>query len=95
VVPGWLHAPGERLRPQERHILDLIADGADQPPDRRRAAPGEKTVKNHVSSLLHKLGFSRRARCASVVVRGPVAGDADVTMVSRTAPVVVGVDGGR
>jgi hypothetical protein len=54
----------------------------------------EETVKNHVSSLLHKLGFSRRARCASVVVRGPVAGDADVTMASRTAPVVVGVDGG-
>jgi DNA-binding NarL/FixJ family response regulator len=27
VVPAWLHAPGERLRPQERHILDLIADG--------------------------------------------------------------------
>ena len=23
MVPAWLHAPGERLRPQERHILGI------------------------------------------------------------------------
>jgi DNA-binding CsgD family transcriptional regulator len=60
VVPAWLHAPGERLRPQERHILDLIADGLTNRQIDAELYLAEKTVKNYVSSLLHKLGFSRR-----------------------------------
>ena len=60
MVPAWLHAPGERLRPQERHILDLIADGLTNRQIGAERYLAEKTVKNYVSSLLHKLGFSRR-----------------------------------
>ena len=64
MVPAWLHAPGERLRPQERHILDLIADGLTNRQIGADMYLAEKTVKNYVSSLLHKLGFARRTEAA-------------------------------
>lgn len=54
----------ESLSPQERRILDLIATGLT---NRRIGAElflAEKTVKNYVSSLLHKLGFARRTEAA-------------------------------
>ena len=52
------------LSPQERRILDLIADGKTNRQIGAEMYLAEKTVKNYVSSLLHKLGFARRTEAA-------------------------------
>ena len=52
------------LSHQERRILDLIADGLTNRQIGAELYLAEKTVKNYVSSLLHKLGFSRRTEAA-------------------------------
>ncbi|MFR9802438.1 response regulator [Pseudonocardia sp. RS010] len=54
----------EALSPQERRILDLIADGLTNRQIGAELYLAEKTVKNYVSSMLHKLGFSRRTEAA-------------------------------
>jgi two-component system, NarL family, response regulator DevR len=52
------------LSPQERRILNLIADGLTNRQIGAELFLAEKTVKNYVSSLLHKLGFTRRTEAA-------------------------------
>lgn len=52
------------LSPQERRILALIADGLTNRGIATEMSLAEKTVKNYVSSLLHKLGFARRTEAA-------------------------------
>jgi two-component system, NarL family, response regulator DevR len=52
------------LSPQERRILNLIADGLTNRQIGVELYLAEKTVKNYVSSLLHKLGFTRRTEAA-------------------------------
>ncbi len=52
------------LSPQERRILDLVADGMTNRQIGAELFLAEKTVKNYVSSLLHKLGFARRTEAA-------------------------------
>ena len=52
------------LSPQERRILELIADGKTNRQIGADMYLAEKTVKNYVSSLLHKLGMSRRTEAA-------------------------------
>jgi DNA-binding NarL/FixJ family response regulator len=54
----------ESLSPQERRILGLIADGLTNRQIGTEMFLAEKTVKNYVSSLLHKLGFARRTDAA-------------------------------
>lgn len=54
----------ESLSPQERRILALIADGMTNRQIGAELYLAEKTIKNYVSSLLHKLGFSRRTEAA-------------------------------
>jgi DNA-binding NarL/FixJ family response regulator len=57
------------LTPQERRILDLIADGQT---NRQIAASlflAEKTVKNYVSNVLAKLGMERRTQAATYAAR--------------------------
>jgi DNA-binding NarL/FixJ family response regulator len=54
----------ESLSPQERRILGYIADGLTNRQIGAEMYLAEKTVKNYVSSLLHKLGFSRRTEAA-------------------------------
>ncbi|MDQ3886219.1 MAG: response regulator transcription factor [Actinomycetota bacterium] len=52
------------LSPQEKRILDLIAGGLTNRQIGQQLHLAEKTVKNYVSSLLHKLGFERRTEAA-------------------------------
>ncbi|MCO1656332.1 response regulator [Pseudonocardia humida] len=52
------------LSPQEKRILGLIADGLTNRQIGAEMYLAEKTVKNYVSSLLHKLGFARRTEAA-------------------------------
>ena len=54
----------DSLSPQERRILELIADGLTNRQIGDEMFLAEKTVKNYVSSLLHKLGFARRTEAA-------------------------------
>lgn len=59
----------ERLSPQERRILDLIADGKTNRQIAEEMFLAEKTVKNYVSNLLSKMGFSRRTEAAVYATR--------------------------
>jgi DNA-binding NarL/FixJ family response regulator len=57
------------LTPQERRILDLIAEGLTNRQIGEQMFLAEKTVKNYVSNLLSKLGMSRRTEAAVYAAR--------------------------
>ena len=57
------------LTPQERRILDLIAEGQTNRQIAEAMFLAEKTVKNYVSNLLAKLGMERRTQAASYATR--------------------------
>jgi two-component system, NarL family, response regulator DevR len=57
------------LTPQERRILDLIADGQTNRQIADSMFLAEKTVKNYVSNLLAKLGMERRTQAATYAAR--------------------------
>ena len=61
--------PLAALTPQERRILDLIAEGKTNRQIGESMFLAEKTVKNYVSNLLAKLGMSRRTEAAAFAVR--------------------------
>jgi DNA-binding NarL/FixJ family response regulator len=52
------------LSPQEQRVLDLVATGRTNRQIAQEMRLAEKTVKNYVSSILHKLGFTRRTEAA-------------------------------
>jgi two-component system response regulator DevR len=52
------------LTPQEKKILALIAEGLTNRQIGERMFLAEKTVKNHVTSVLSKLGVERRTQAA-------------------------------
>ncbi len=53
----------------ERNILDLLAEGLTNRQIAERVHLAEKTVKNYISSILSKLGMSRRTEAAVFAVR--------------------------
>ncbi|WP_406830710.1 response regulator transcription factor [Pedococcus sp. KACC 23699] len=55
------------LSPQERRILDHIADGLTNRQIGETMALAEKTVKNYVTSVLAKMGMERRTQAAVYV----------------------------
>ena len=57
------------LTPQERRILDLIAEGRTNRQIAEVMFLAEKTVKNYVSNLLTKLGMERRTQAATYAAR--------------------------
>jgi len=57
------------LSPQERRILDHIAEGLTNRQIGEAMFLAEKTVKNYVSNLLTKLGMSRRTEAAAYAAR--------------------------
>ena len=59
--------PLDVLTDQERRILDLIGEGLTNRQIGERLFLAEKTVKNHVSSVLSKLGLQRRTQAAVLV----------------------------
>ncbi len=64
------HGPDDdvaSLTDQERRILDLIGEGLTNRQIGERLFLAEKTVKNHVSSVLSKLGLQRRTQAAVLV----------------------------
>ncbi|QBR92357.1 response regulator [Nocardioides euryhalodurans] len=59
----------DSLTPQEAQILDLITDGLTNKQIGERLFLAEKTVKNHVTSLLAKLGVKGRTQAAVLASR--------------------------
>ncbi|MCH7668994.1 MAG: response regulator transcription factor [Acidobacteria bacterium] len=59
----------ERLSPQERRTLDLIAAGMTNKQIAKQMFLAEKTVKNYVSNMLSKLEMSRRSEAAAYAAR--------------------------
>ncbi|MFJ9427725.1 response regulator [Streptomyces sp. NPDC101249] len=53
-----------KLTPREREILELIGEGLTNSQIGGRLYLSEKTVKNHISRLLAKLGVERRIQAA-------------------------------
>ena len=57
------------LTPQERRILDLIAEGQTNRQIAETMFLAEKTIKNYVSNLLAKLGMESRTQAATFAAR--------------------------
>jgi DNA-binding NarL/FixJ family response regulator len=63
----WLidEAPGHRLTRREVEVLGMVAEGADNSQIAEALDLGQKTVRNYVSRLYHKLASQDRAQIAS------------------------------
>lgn len=59
--------PTENLTPSELKVLDLIGEGMSNREIAERLGVAEKTVKNHITSLLAKMGLQRRTQVAAWV----------------------------
>jgi two-component system response regulator DevR len=68
-TPVVEHDELEDLSPQERIILDHIAEGKTNRQIADDMCLAEKTIKNYVSNLLSKLGMSRRTEAAAYAAR--------------------------
>ena len=66
--------PTADLTPSERRVLDLIGDGLSNREIGERLGVAEKTVKNHITSLLSKMGLQRRTQVAAWVAGQRAAG---------------------
>jgi DNA-binding NarL/FixJ family response regulator len=63
-------SPGpEDLTPREREVLKLLAEGLQNREIAARLFVTERTVKFHVSSILHKLGAHNRTEAVSIAAR--------------------------
>lgn len=58
-----------RLSPQERHVLLLLVDGLTNRQIAEQLYLAEKTIKNYVTSVLSKLGMTRRTEAAVYAAR--------------------------
>ncbi|MFE1763666.1 response regulator [Streptomyces angustmyceticus] len=64
------------LSPREREILGLVGEGLTNRQIGKRLYLSEKTVKNHISRLLAKLGVERRIQAAVLATQAAPAPDA-------------------
>ena len=62
------------LSAREAEVMSLIADGQTNGQIAARLLLAEKTVKNYVSNLLQKMGFSRRTEAAVYAARAKPGG---------------------
>lgn len=62
------------LTDQERNVLSLIGEGKTNREIAGVLYLSEKTVRNYVSNILQKLGFSNRAQAAAYAARRKVLG---------------------
>ena len=62
--------PGEELSPRELEVLELVARGMDNNEIAAKLFISPRTAKNHVSSILSKLGVTNRIQAAVYWRRG-------------------------
>lgn len=78
------------LTPQQRRIFFLIAEGLTNRQIAEKLFLAEKTVKNHVTGLLSRLGLEHRTQAALLAVRlqdaGPVPGLTPEAAPAASAP---------
>ncbi len=60
-------SPAAKLTPSEERVLILLGDGMSNRQIGDALGIAEKTVKNHVTSLLSKMGLQRRTQAAAWV----------------------------
>ena len=61
--------PGSDLTPRELEILQLMAEGLNNPEIAARLSVSRSTVKFHVSNILSKLGTSSRIRAIAMAIQ--------------------------
>lgn len=61
--------PGAGLSAQERRIMELIVEGKTNKEIGAELGLSEKTVRNYLSSVFHKLGVSRRSQAAVTFIK--------------------------
>lgn len=66
--------PTADLTPSERKVLEHIGDGLSNREIGEKLGVAEKTVKNHITSLLSKMGMQRRTQVAAWVAGQRAAG---------------------
>lgn len=62
ISDGAADSPGLCLRPREREIMELIAEGLSNRQIADQLVVSEKTVKNHISSIYSRLGVRGRSQ---------------------------------
>jgi two-component system NarL family response regulator len=67
-------SPGAALSPREADVVKLISEGQSNREIAAQLAIAENTVKNHVRSILRKLGALNRAQAAAIAVASGVIG---------------------
>ena len=66
---GRLLAKRYRLSPQQTRVLALVAEGKTNKEISQMLNLSEKTVKNYVRFIFHKLDFTRRSQAAAYFAR--------------------------
>jgi DNA-binding NarL/FixJ family response regulator len=67
--PFDLGEAGESLTPRELEVLNLVAEGLSNKAIAARLGIRESTVKDHVNSMLDKLGAQSRTEAVTVALR--------------------------
>jgi DNA-binding NarL/FixJ family response regulator len=62
-------SPEEELSPRELEVLELVARGLDNSKIGAELYISPRTAKNHVSSILAKLGVTNRVQAAAYAWR--------------------------
>jgi DNA-binding NarL/FixJ family response regulator len=60
------------LTRREQQVLELIAKGLSNKEIALKLFISDQTVKNHVSTILYKLGVKNRAQAAATFTRPPL-----------------------
>ncbi len=82
--------PSTRLTQRESDVLRMVAQGASNAEIAAQLQLAQKTVRNYVSRLYHKLSLNNRAQIATYLVPGdpaPATNRDDLTLAVNTASV--------
>ena len=78
----------QSLTPQETRVLELIVEGLTNREIGERLGIGEKTVRNHVTNLLGKLGLTRRTQAAVYALTSDTESDPWSAPTTKTERIV-------